>query len=313
MKINMTQGSIKTLEVFCDTIKTAMEAIYETDYKVVIKKVNKNNSMELTGITISNNSNKENITPIIYLNGFYEDYQNGTSLEKICKEITFLYENNKITFDINCVTDFEKVKNNICYKIINTEKNRKLLENTPHIEIEDLSIVFYILIDNKKDIGDIGSVTIKNDMLNYWNIGIRDLKKIAFNNTQNKLKASINSMRDTLLELTTEDIGDEIINFVDENRMPIYVCSNNKRINGASVILYKGLLKSFSDKLNSDFYILPSSIHEIILIPANIEIKVKHLKEMVKDVNTFQVAEEDILSDNVYYYNRLTNKISIAQ
>lgn len=309
MKINVTQGSIKTLEIFADTIKTAIEATYGEDYKVSTSKVNKTNDVEFTGISISHKNS--NIAPVIYLDEFFKDYQNGVPLELICKRVIEIYKNNKISFDVSYITDFEKIKNDICYKIINTDRNKKLLSNVPYIEIKDLSIVFYILI-NEKSLEGQGSITVSNEMLKKWNVDINTLKKVAFYNTEKKFKASICSMEDTLRELMALSYCEDeyfVSDFAKE--VPMFVCSNTQKVNGACVFIYKNLLQTLARKLDSDIYILPSSIHETILIPVNAGMDINHLKGMVKEINSFAVAPNEILSDNVYCYNRAANKINI--
>ena len=97
-----------------------------------------------------------------------------------------------------------------------------------------------------------------------------------------------------------------------EDEVPMYVCSNTSKINGAGVILYDGLLKEFADRVDNNFYILPSSIHETLFIPDAGDVDVNYLKQMVRDVNTTQVAPDEILSDNVYYYDRLTDRVEMA-
>ena len=92
----------------------------------------------------------------------------------------------------------------------------------------------------------------------------------------------------------------------------MYVCSNSQKVNGAGVILYKDLLKQFAEKTGSDFYILPSSIHETLLVPVSDQMEVEALRSMVREVNATQVAPEEVLSDNVYIYRREDDKISLA-
>ena len=92
----------------------------------------------------------------------------------------------------------------------------------------------------------------------------------------------------------------------------MYVCTNASKINGAGVILYENLLKDFAQKVGADFYILPSSVHETLLIPVSDQFDVETLKAMVCEVNMTQVAPEEQLSDQVYLYSRECDQIRIA-
>lgn len=312
----MTQGTITTIETFASVIKSAMEAHYGSNYKISINKVTKNNGLQLTGITILHADS--NIAPNIYINNMFEQYQDGRTMESICREIINTYEEHKmdVTFDTKSLTDYTKFQNRICYKLVNANKNAALLEDAPHVLIEDLAVIFYILISNDRD--GIKTITIKNNIFDSWDISIDELYDIAIANTQSIFRGSVQPMKNVLMDILSKEIDDEYATeFFDmmvdiDNDIPMYVCSNAKKVNGAGVILYSGLLKEFADKVDSNVYILPSSIHETLLIPESADIDVEQLKCMVRSVNTTEVAPDEILSDNVYYYNRLTDRVELA-
>ena len=98
----------------------------------------------------------------------------------------------------------------------------------------------------------------------------------------------------------------------EDDMIPMYVCTNTAKLNGAGVILYQELLQEFADRIGSDFYILPSSIHETLLIPANGDMDLEYLRDMVRTVNRTEVAEDEVLSDSVYRYNRLLDRVELA-
>ena len=312
----MAQGTLTTMEAFAGTVKTAMEAHYGADYKVTVQDVQKNNGMVLTGITILKKDC--NIAPTIYLNQAFEQYQEGRTLESICREFIRVYEEHKVQtdFDISCETDFLKVQSRICYKLINAEKNEELLADAPHILLEDLAIVFYILVSS--DAEGTGTITIKNNMLEIWDVDTDELYKLAIENTQRLFRRTVQSMANVMMDILSEKMDEEsAMEFFDmmvgENDMiPMYVCTNTMKLNGAGVILYKGLLQEFADRVGSDVFILPSSIHETLLIPANADMDVEYLKDMVRTVNGTEVAPDEILSDNVYYYSRLTDRVELV-
>lgn len=312
----MAQGTLTTMEAFAGTVKTAMEFYYGKDYRVTVQDVNKNNGLVLTGITILK---KEcNIAPTIYLNQVFEQYQEGRTMESICREIIRVYEENVVhtDFDVSYVTDFAKVQNRICYKLINAEKNETLLADAPHVMLEDLAIIFYVLVS--KDSDGTGTITVKNSMLSFWNVDTDILYKHALVNTQRLFRGTVQSMASVMTEILSHKLDEESAReFYDmmvgeDDMIPMYVCTNVDKLNGAGVILYQGLLQEFADRVGSDFYILPSSIHETLLIPANSDMDIEYLRDMVRTVNHTEVAPDEILSDSVYYYNRLTDRVEIA-
>lgn len=312
----MAQGTITTMEAFAGTIKTAMEVNYGEDYKVLVQEVNKNNGLVLTGISILKKDC--NIAPTIYLNQVFEQYQEGRTMESICREIIRVYEEHAVhtDFDVSYVTDFAKVQNRICYKLINAEKNEALLTDVPHVMLEDLAIIFYILVS--KDSEGTGTITVKNNMLSFWNVDTDTLYQLAIVNTQRLFRGTVRSMASVMTEILSHKLDEECAQeFYDmmvgeDDMIPMYICTNADKLNGAGVILYQGLLQEFADRVGSDFYILPSSIHETLLIPANSDMDIEYLRDMVRTVNRTEVAPDEILSESVYYYNRLTDRVEMA-
>lgn len=312
----MTTGTIGTMEVFAGTVKRAMEVYYGEDYRVSVQDVQKNNGLVLTGITILKKDC--NIAPTIYLNQVFEQYQEGRTIESISREIIRIYEEHAIhtDFDVSYVTDFAKVQNHICYKLINAKKNETLLNDVPHVVLEDLAIIFYILVS--KDLEGTGTITVKNNMLSFWDVDTDTLYKLAILNTQRLFRGTVQSMASVMTEIISHKLDEESAQeFYDmmvgeDDMIPMYICTNADKLNGAGVILYQGLLQEFADRVGSDFYILPSSIHETLLIPVNSDMDIEYLRDMVRTVNRTEVAPDEILSDSVYYYNRLRDRVEIA-
>ena len=103
----------------------------------------------------------------------------------------------------------------------------------------------------------------------------------------------------------------EMDSVYEDNMMPMFVATNSKKVNGAGVILYDGLLRTFAEKIGGDFYILPSSVHEVIFVPANGDMDARYLIQMVKEVNATEVAPDEVLSDNVYMYHADTDFVEM--
>ena len=285
-----------TIEVFTEIIKSEMEKIYSSKCKVDVLNVVKNNGLHLTGITIRNR--ESNMAPTIYLDGYFADYKDGRTMENICKEIVQMYEKNKVQkdFSLEQVTDFKNVKDRICFKLVNREKNAELLADTPYVEYQDLAVVFYILVS--KDKSGITSITVRNSLMDMWGMDADILYYLAKKNTQRLFRGRVLSM----MEVMAEIIGDSADAFED-SAFPMYVATNVFKMNGACILLYDGVLKKFAEKIGGDFYILPSSVHEVIFVPANGDMNARYLIQMVKEVNTTEVAPDEVLSDNVYIYH----------
>ena len=201
----------------------------------------------------------------------------------------------------------------------------------------DLAIVFYCIVDNEC-LGN-GSILVRNEHLKKWEVSIQELKQNAMKNTPKRLKGSIVPMEDVICELMrrrmiwdiensieeqmesriqiTEDMVEPIVRemfgkiYTESKGPKMYVAGNESKNYGAAVILYEDFLASFAKKIQSDFYILPSSVHEVILIPVeNEESEISRLKDMVYEVNHTEVCAEEILSDSVYLFKNSNGMIT---
>ena len=288
-------------ELFIKEVKEAVESKVGTGFDVTVNKVTKNNNLILDGLVIK--ATDTNIAPTIYLNGYYERYEDGAmNLDDVVESIIDTYSrHNSVTFDISTFTDFDAVKNRICYKLVNTAFNKKLLEDVPHRELFDLSIVYYVVVSVEANVT--GSIIIHNNHIKLWDITENDLYEFASDNTKRLLPAGIKSMFDTLSEM------------VDMEDLPntddfMYVLTNKEKLQGASTILYPDVLSTFAMKKNANLWLIPSSIHEWIIIPDDGNMNRETLSKMIQEVNGSQLAVDEILSDHPYYYNRTTKVLS---
>lgn len=296
-----------TYQEFKQHISQVIQTKLGSSVKVTVQEIIKNNNTRLDGLTIL--SNQLNISPTIYLNYYYNQYQKGKLLDEIYQDILLTYEENKPTdcIDISFFTDYEKVKGRIVFKLINFERNHELLDNVPHYRYLDLAIVFNCLLES----GTKGSATIliHNHHLAFWHITKDDLYALAMENTPKLLAYDLKNMTEVLKGLLKTEFSSSFDS--SSKDFPMYVLSNRSKLNGSGCILYKNLLSDFSRKLNSDLYILPSSIHEVLIIPAKKAASAEELSDMVKEVNATQLSNEEILSDHVYYFCRETSKLTM--
>ena len=288
---------------FTTLVQREVEKRAGENYRVKLKDVRKNNGVVLRGITLMQDDS--NISPTIYLNPYYDAYENGdTTLGTVIDEVIDTYERNKInrSIDMKFFLNYETVRSRIIFKLINTEKNRELLRDVPYIPFHDLSIVFQCLVSEER-FGN-ASILIHNVHLQLWKVNARELYECALENTPLLQGYELADMNTVLEEMKAlGGIDDEEIEDMQQE-VPMYVLSNKSRINGASCILYKDILKDFAMVVDKDLYVLPSSIHEVILLPSDGTQESEQLKEMVREINQSQVEKEEVLSDSVYYYRR---------
>lgn len=215
--------------------------------------------------------------------------------------------------DMKYFLEYESVKNNIVYKLINTEKNRELLEDIPYIEFLDLSIVFQCLISKKES--HLETLLIHNVHTKIWGVTVEDLYKVAVENTRVLLPYEIKNMADVIDEIMKEEDAEhfkheDCMAKLESNNI-MYVLSNQKRIEGAVCIIYPRLLRNFADKIGSSFYIIPASVHEVLLLLSENPEDREELKAMVKEINDTQMKAEEILSYSMYWFDKDKREICI--
>lgn len=297
--------------IFKECILEAIAERFGDDCKIEYKEVLKNNGIRLDGLLVRF-SNKS-ISPTVYVNDYYDRYVAGEEIDEIADHIVWLIKNNSLEddFDPESLILFENIKERIVYKLVNYEKNEDLLKTVPHKKFLDLAVVYYISI--KEDIFESASILINNAHLELWGKTMEDIDRLAKENSPRILKPELKSMAQTLMEIIRhekkkpEDINEDVL-----SDCGMYVLSNEKKQFGASAILYDNVIKDFSESLNSDLYILPSSVHEVIMIPSILVDSVDKLNEMICEVNATQVPLIDILSNHSYYYSRDKECITCA-
>ena len=200
---------------------------------------------------------------------------------------------------------FEYVRDRIVYRLVNYEKNKEILEDCPHLRLYDLALTFR-WVAHSDDIG-ISTALVTNQELQVWGISMNELLLAARENTPRLFPVHMIDMDEMIAQA-----GIPIS--LDESAIPMYIMTNEQEVNGASVLLYDNVLESFALEKKTDFYILPSSIHEVIILLDNEYAKApEELARMVRETNRIVVDREEILSDHVYYYDREKDEIRIAK
>lgn len=296
---------------FKQQIISDLKSCIGSDIHIQLQSILKNNNTQLDGITLLSDS--LNISPTIYLNHYFKQYENGRSLSEIEADILSTYHTYRPTesIDISFFTDYDKVRSHIVFKLINYDYNRKLLQDVPHYRILDLALVFYCLIE----VSPAGSaaILIHEQHLSYWNITHDNLYALALQNTPRLLSYELRNMSDVLHELfTAEQLAAEMPGD-DSSDNPMYILTNHSKINGSCCILYPNLLQEIAAQLESDLYILPSSIHEVLILPVKNQQNPDELIHIIKEVNSNQLSLEEILSDHLYLFSRKNGQLTIQQ
>lgn len=271
---------------------------------VKLQEVTKNNGVVLQGLSVGRLG--RNVSATVYLDSFYEMHRQGVSLNEIAKKIASCQnEASGTSVDMEYFGDFDRVKGRIAYRLINAKRNEELLKKIPHVRFLDLAVCFYYAFSHET-LGK-GIITIYNSHVELWRTSKEELMKLAGENTPKLFRARYQPLPDILGEMMDSGLcpeaEDEELNGMLQ-AVPMKILSNHDRVHGAACILYPGLLQEIGEKEGANFYILPSSVHEVILLNDHGSEEPDKLREMVREVNTEQVEPQEVLSDSVYYYDR---------
>ncbi len=288
-------------QVIAREVKDALGDCYTIDYSDVLK----NNGVVYHALTIRKKD--ENVAPTIYIDGMYEQYRRGALLMGIVNDVVNMYKCSapKVDIDMDFFFDFSRVSDKLFFKAVNYKKNKEKLKEVPIKRVLDLALVPLCHYRNEY-MGD-GAIMIQNDHVEEWEISKDELWENVSMNAPIEAPAKVTGLMDFLERVT--GIAPDTDAFCG-----IYVVTNKSEHLGAGVCFYPGVLKEIADDHECDLYIIPSSIHECLVIPdADFYMNPENLRQIIGEVNRSTVAEEEILSDNLYRYDRETDRFSIVK
>lgn len=285
---------------FIQAVEGKMKEVVNKDVTLSIYTAEKNNGVKRQGITIAQKD--INVSPTIYLEEYYEKFLNGYALDTIVRDILRLYHEVRLqkSWDEEAINTYESIENKIVYRLVNREANDEFLKGVPYIPFLDLAIIFYVMLEVNEH--GTACMLIRNEHLEIWKVSPDEIYERAKENTWRLLPTEFHTMKAMMESYNKKGsyVGMDIL----------YVLTNKIRNFGASVILYEGVLEMIGDILKDNFYVLPSSIHEVIIVSQEeAPWGGAGLSDMVREINRTQVDEEDILSDTAYYYDREKKKL----
>lgn len=272
----------------------------------------KNNGKRKRGIMVVREG--VNISPTIYLEEFYEQYKRGNSFDTVIKDVLRFYDTVKPmnSWKGEFVHSYEEVKSRIVFQLINREKNQDMVSMVPCIPYLDLLIVFYVLLE----VGTDGTaiMLVRNENVKEWGVCAESLFAVAQENARRLLPAEFSTMSCIVQDII--DAKERVTtNLLDINRGmeqdTMYVLTNKIRNLGAACMAYDHILEMIGTRLEENYYILPSSVHEVIIVPESKSPTRAELDAMICEINATQVKEEEVLSNRAYYYSRKSGQISL--
>ena len=277
-------------QFICAMLECTRNKLFETEV-VERQEVLKNNGIVMVGLSIRNL--EKNAAPVIYLDEYYNAYSKGRPLEDLSE---CLVEKSRKTPELpqwerDMLLDFSLLKDKIVYKLVNAQENEKLLKEAPNLPLLDFAIVFYLHLPISE--AESGTILIRNEHLKLWNCPISRLYEYAKKNTPEICPPMLCPLT-ALIEAAGE---------VWEEECPILVLTNETGVYGATAVLYQEIPQLIYQEVGGNYYLLPSSIHEFLIVPEKEDTVPGELRAIVREVNRTEIAKEEFLSDQIYYFN----------
>ena len=308
-----------TKEQTINKLKDELETMLSNNITVLFKEVNKNNNTKQLAVTLHDNNNP--VSCLIYIDDLLNDiidekitiHDAALHIINVTNEKKHDNNTNKLMDLVNYLNkDF--ILENVNYQIINKEMNLTTLQTIPHKSFLDLAVVYRIILSTISNDNSC-SILVTNELLDKYQINIDELDAATNENTKktNFVTTPMSKILSQLINQFNEPFDD--LNSLDNN---MFVLTNEHNINGATILLYPEYMHVLANTCNSDLYILPSSIHEVIALPITsnnpcTDETITTLTNMVKEVNNEAVQLNEILSYSIYKYSKDTNELTIAQ
>ena len=286
-------------EEFLNNLKNDLQDYYSNaGITIEYADVQKMQGESYQGLQIKRDGSNVGIT--MDMCNFFAELEDGVPYHDVMLDVRdavseALNHSLSMNVDVGRLSNYEEMKHSLTVQLVSTEKNKEMLSRVPHKEMADMSVVY------RFDLGETSSgnatILINNQMLQYYGITAEQLHADAMIYAPMMHPGSIRSMESVLFGFPEEETIDP------EGPPKLYVVTNDKSMNGAGVITYPDFMDQAAEKMGGSFYILPSSIHEVLIMKETPEIDVNNLVDMVTSINATQVMPADQLTDNVYHYD----------
>ncbi len=296
-----------TYPEFRETIFEILKEMLPKDVSIRLLDVEKLNNSLRHGILFT--KDKVPFSSTIYLEPFFKAFVKGRDMYELAKDLLCCYEEEtielpKCVFDLS---DYETAKENIFARLIHLEQNKNLLKDTPYLSFLDFAIVTYFEIDSEELYQ--GSVLLKDNLVKNWKVTKEELLLWALQNTKDKKEMLFKDMAEVL----ENHLSEEEKHIYRQQPSGMYVLTNTQKYFGTILVYFPEVLQKIHRMIGEDYYLLPASIHEWIVIPMSNAGDSNFLKQMVQQINRSELLPEEVLSNEIYFYNSDTQNIHICQ
>lgn len=288
-----------------DQIKEYLPESFQ-DAELVVRQHEKLNN-QYAALTIAD----VKMAPIINLEDYFYDYEHGRSFDSIMGAISESISMEQPELNFAALADFDKAKELLFIRVSSAEKNADYLKNVPHTIVEDMAITYHLKMN--MDENGVASAVVAHDNLCMYGVSVEELHQVAIENSEKMFplysfdlneRMRQNFIEDMKRDGMPEEMIEELLKeFPESGENAMTVVTNDVGVNGAAAIFYPGVMDKIAEMTKGDYFILPSSVHETIVLPDNGALTAKELEAMVTEINSTQVEPWDRLTDQVYHYD----------
>lgn len=243
------------------------------------------------------------------LDTIYQAIEDGRDYSEVLSKATdslVASIQNMPQIDVADLTNYEEMKHKLSMQVVSADRNAEMLEKVPHEQMEDMAVVYRLVLSEGKD--ESSTVLVTNDLMEQFGITHEQLHEDAMVNAPEIRPAQIRGMTETMNEL----MGPGMVPEIDPADEMMFVAGVPNQMNGAGVIAYPNFFEDAAEKLGGDYFVLPSSIHEVLLVKDTGEMNARDLEAMVREVNATEVAPDERLTDHVYHYDSKDHVFEMA-
>lgn len=298
-----------------DNVKDYLPDSYQNG-EIRIEEVVKNNGLKLTGISISQGDQRA--VPMVYLDSLYLEYVNGKDLDSCVGDVADMRIEVQdkaafINMGLPDILDYKKMKDKLQVRICDREWNEERLADKVVTEHGDFTAYYAVNVEENE--GGIGSIPVTVTLMNEWGVTAEQIQADAVAADRNRGVVLMN-MNEIIKSMIFGEEPENLLNEkldIETMREPMFCLTNAQKMNGASLLLQEDIRKQIGEYLGSDYFVLPSSIHEVLILPDNGLFEVPELNAMVKEVNETQVERQEQLSDKVQFCDGKTAVMENAE
>lgn len=296
------------VEILRDEIRDSLseqDGVIDIDIQEVVK----NNNTVLTGLVFKTDSN---IAPIIYVDRAFEQYEDGKPLDEIVDNIIATYHESIYhgPTEVEDFLEYDKIKDKLYVCALNTELNKDMLSEHPHQSVEDVSFIARIEVNS--DSSGVGTIKVNNQLLEAYGVSTAELMEQAWANMRTMHPAQCKDMIDVIKGMHP-DMPEAFAEMMEDRRGELYVVQTDNGLHGGAYGFDKETLTKVCEQIDSpNIYIMPSSVNEVIIAPEDKVENPERLSGIVGQVNDESVPDEEVLSNNAYFFNSETQELTVV-